>query len=183
MYLTKSGVFCSSLSLLCISEDIKKPLHLSFSSLRIAADLCALPLCPAYMEKAILTVGDKRLPNKTQASVGERKRVYAASALSPCSHVLFVHWGGGSISCFTSSCRAASPLHRLLLSSLHTLVVKSSVRCAIGLALHPSDEGVRCYKQGAERNKSEQRSEAWDMLFPGYFPFFVSGLPPFCTLL
>lgn len=92
MYLTKSGVFCSSFFLLCISEDIKKPLHLSFSSPRIAADLCALPLCPAYMGKAILTVGDKHLPNKTQASVG-RGSGFMRRARSPLAAMSCLYTG------------------------------------------------------------------------------------------
>lgn len=66
--------------------------------------------------------------------------------LFPCSHVLFVHWGGGRISCFTNSSHIASLLHHLLLSSLCVQLLKTT--CTVQTALHLSGAATNNRKRG-----------------------------------
>lgn len=140
--------------------------------------LCSLSIHPLVLctqGKAILTVKDKHQPNKTQAgSEWETERESEHTLpLKPSLCTLFVHWGGGSASCFSSSCRVASPLHRLLLSSLCTQVVKSSTQCVAG-PLYIFQMKVCAAKNKRERGMN-QMVQAWDPLVLGYPPSFVSG--------
>lgn len=132
-------------------------------------------LCLFFLQrKAILSVGDKHRPDapKHKKEVWDRKG-FLQPTLFPWSHVLFEHWGGGGISCFTSSCRKALPLHCLLLSFHCTPAVKKSIECA----LHLSGRGLCCHKKQREEGK-----ELAELVVRSAFPrsfhvtFFFSGL-------
>lgn len=93
--------------------------------------------------------------------------------LKPSLCTLLVHWGGGSASCFSSSCRVASPLHRLLLSSLCTRVVKSSTQCVAGpLCIF---QMKLCVAKNENETGRNQVTQAREPLVLGYPASFVSG--------
>lgn len=54
-------------------------------------------------------------------------------SLSPCSHVLFVHWGDSGISCFARPCCVILLLHCQLLLYLYPHIVKNSMWGTAGL--------------------------------------------------
>lgn len=97
-------------------------------------------------------------------------------SLSPCSHVLFVHWGDSGISCFARPCCVILLLHCQLLLYLYPHVVKNSMWGTAGLLCISHTKARTAINKQADRNKSEQQSRTWDHLFPSCSSSFVSGL-------
>lgn len=122
-------------------------------------------LCPLYMVKAILTVCDKHRPNTSKQEVrdeqGFSQSTHASLAAMSCLYTREVAGSHVSPALVAAAQSAAvTPVYP---------VVKNSVQCAVGLLCIFSGEGLRCYKQEKEGNKSDRQSQAWDLLFPGYF--------------
>lgn len=65
--------------------------------------------------------------------------------LFPCSHVLFVHWGGGRISCFLSHSITATPFAAVIPLCA---AAKNHMHCAVWTALHLSGAATNNRKRG-----------------------------------